>query len=308
MNAVNDTVVYPGCQLADDFDTAGWPAGKSELWLEPKLDGYRLNAMVHDGKVEFTCRGPGVIPWGANLGHIAQDLLMLGFKNCMVDGEVMAQDWNKTGIIRSKNPGPETLELIRKTVFMHVFDYLELGPDQAHRLTRQKLPRARLESVVYNVPFRERRAELESFDPFGSVQLVPVTIVRSPSDVEAKMRLLMAEGFEGGMVKDPDAPYWMGRTNAWLKAKPYVTREAKVVGFLEGGGKYVGKLGALVVEQVDGVRVQLGTGISDEERADWWQNQTQILGRICEFKAQDTQVATARHPVFCRWRPDRDML
>lgn len=99
-------------------------------------------------------------------------------------------------------------------------------------------------------------------------------------------------GYEGIMVKDPDAPYETKRTAAWLKIKPFIEISMTIVGFEEGTGKNVGKLGAIIgeleaCEETGGrnVRSNVGSGLSDDDRAEIWNNRTKYMGFIMEVKA-----------------------
>ena len=55
-------------------------------------------------------------------------------------------------------------------------------------------------------------------------------------------------GYEGVMIKDPDAMYECKRTHSWLKAKPFIEVTLKVVSVEEGTGRNKGRLGAVLVE------------------------------------------------------------
>ena len=68
------------------------------------------------------------------------------------------------------------------------------------------------------------------------------------------------------MLHRDDAPYRGGRSADLLKLKPFEDAEALVVGHVPGKGKYLGMLGALVVEEQDGRRFRIGTGFSDAQR------------------------------------------
>ena len=82
-----------------------------------------------------------------------------------------------------------------------------------------------------------------------------------------KLEHLTAAGAEGLMLHHQDARYVTGRQNALLKLKTFQDDEAVVIGYTEGKGKYQGLLGALIVETEDGRRFKLGSGLSDQQRA-----------------------------------------
>lgn len=68
------------------------------------------------------------------------------------------------------------------------------------------------------------------------------------------------------MLRRGEAAYRADRNDDLLKVKPYQDAEARVIGHTPGKGKYQGLLGALVVENPDGVRFSIGTGFTDEQR------------------------------------------
>ncbi|NQZ74603.1 MAG: hypothetical protein HRT61_00565 [Ekhidna sp.] len=90
---------------------------------------------------------------------------------------------------------------------------------------------------------------------------------------------------EGVILKKDDAPYSYGKKNAdILKIKCEKTFELKVVGILEGEGKYKGTLGKLKVEDANGV-INFVSGMTNTERDLWWSNPLLIVGAIVEVKA-----------------------
>jgi len=143
----------------------------------------------------------------------------------------------------------------------------------------------------------------------------------------------LEQGYEGLILRDPNAPYKMGRSTVkegyLLKLKRFVDAEAEVIGFEErmhnGNEATVselgrtkrsshkanksgrGDLGALVVRRA-GVEFNIGTGFTDDERAAVWGNRDQYLGKVAKFKFFPVGVKSApRHPVFIGWRDRSDM-
>jgi ATP-dependent DNA ligase len=113
-------------------------------------------------------------------------------------------------------------------------------------------------------------------------------------------------GYEGAMLKYPNAPYIGDRGRCWLKYKPTATYEGTITGFREGSGKNAGKLGSFEVS-IKGETVYVGGGMSDAERKKFWAQRKRLLGRVLEFRVQadPRRVATARYPNFVRFRGDR---
>lgn len=125
-------------------------------------------------------------------------------------------------------------------------------------------------------------------------------------------RAAIEGGFEGIMLKNLDAVYECKRTHSWLKVKPVITVDLVVVALEEGTGKNTGKMGALVCEGTDNgkfIRVNVGSGLTDEQRAEFWANKESVLGQVVEIKAdvvtknQDSdEVYSLRFPRFERFR------
>ena len=117
-------------------------------------------------------------------------------------------------------------------------------------------------------------------------------------------------GFEGIMIKDIDAPYECRRSTFWMKWKPTITVDLNIVGFEEGTGRNLGRLGAIICEGVDDERnicVNVGSGLSDSNRAEYWLARSDLLGRVVEVQADavtQNQDGTysLRFPRFVRFR------
>ena len=98
----------------------------------------------------------------------------------------------------------------------------------------------------------------------------------------------IAGGYEGIMIKDPVAPYECRRSTAWLKQKPYIEVSLTVIGFEEGTGRNAGKLGAIIVEGEDDgklIRTNVGSGLTDADRDEFWSYRDSLSGRVVEVRA-----------------------
>jgi len=97
---------------------------------------------------------------------------------------------------------------------------------------------------------------------------------------------------------------------AWLKLKPFIEVSLEVTAVEEGTGKNAGRLGALVCEGVDDgktIRVNVGSGFTDNHRIDYWAGKDRLIGSIVEVRAdavtqnQDSSYSL-RFPRFLRFR------
>lgn len=90
--------------------------------------------------------------------------------------------------------------------------------------------------------------------------------VKDQTELNQRLKQVVAAGGEGLMLHRLDSHYVSGRSAALLKLKLQYDAEATVVAHTAGRGKYKNKLGALLVQTPEGLRFKLGTGLSDAQR------------------------------------------
>ena len=125
-------------------------------------------------------------------------------------------------------------------------------------------------------------------------------------------KAMVDAGYEGIMIKDPDGKWEGKRSVAWLKQKPFIEVSLAVTAVEEGTGRNKDKLGAVVCEgEDDGKRivVNVGSGFTDEQRAEFWAAKDSLIGQVVEVRAdaatrsQDSEdVWSLRFPRFLRFR------
>src|SRR5690606_20801028 len=114
-------------------------------------------------------------------------------------------------------------------------------------------------------------------------------------------------GYDGLILRDPKGTWTRGSgvTGEIIKLKPVLSFDLRVVGAEEGKGKHAGRLGAIVVE-FQGKKLRVGTGFSDAERKDWWENGEDLIGQIAEIEAMDFSAdGLLREPRFKGIRHDK---
>lgn len=123
--------------------------------------------------------------------------------------------------------------------------------------------------------------------------------LKTTDQLDALLNSITANQGEGLMIHKASAYYHAGRTTSIMKLKVHQEADAKVIGHIEGKGKYSGMLGALRVETNTGVIFNIGSGFSDRER----KNPPKI-GDIISFKYNGkTKANIPRFARFFRIKP-----
>lgn len=129
--------------------------------------------------------------------------------------------------------------------------------------------------MVFDLPrsaanFEQRIAQIKKLiNQSDSQYLMMIKQFRLNSETELlqRLELVVSQGGEGLMLHRAQAKYRAARSNDLMKLKRYDDAEARVLGHLGGKGKYREMLGALLVENDEGVTFKIGGGFSDFERA-----------------------------------------
>lgn len=129
------------------------------------------------------------------------------------------------------------------------------------------------------------------------------------SMIEYYLGIVDELGLEGLMLSK-DKPYLCKRNSNLIKIKTFKHSDLKIIDVVEGDGKYKGVLGAIVVD-FRGNAVHVGSGFTDEQRKEYWEERDSLIGKIAEIKYKevsknkDTGLESLQFPVFCQLRPDK---
>ena len=287
------------CQLAQDSgDHPAKMTGTKRL--EVKLDGVRVLAVFNGNSVTLYSRNGKVFEnfpqIQAFLEHNRQIFREGRF---VLDGEIVGESFQKLMKQAHRKSDARTDGMV-----YHVFDFIPLDD---------------FERGYWNAQQHKRLIHLdhaqERLKPGAPVQIMPgMTVDLDTEEGHATLREFasasVAQGYEGIMIKDLDAPYECKRSSFWMKWKPTITVDLNIVGTEEGTGRNQGRLGALICEGVDdgrNIRVNVGSGLCDSDRDEFWGSRDLLLGRVVEVEAdavtqnQDGSYSL-RFPRFVRFR------
>lgn len=310
---MTDAYTFPGFKpmLAATYDKMMIvkQLASTYMYVQPKFDGIRAT-LTNFGPRTRSLKGvPNV--------HIHNTLLNSHLP--WLDGEIMTYD-----------------------DFERVQDYNAI---QSQVMSRDGTPNFKFHVFDIVIPGRDFHTRLEVArkwvadfqDEFPWLEIAPTFAVTNFDEFEAAEERFLENGYEGMIVRKPDALYKFNRaTNLQgqlIKVKRFEDAEGFVMGFEElmrntnvaftnelgytdhtshkSGLVPGGMLGKLVVKAtIDGVVVEarVGSGFTEQERIDIWNNQNDYMGKRVKFKhfpfgAKDKP----RHAIFLGWRSDFDM-
>jgi DNA ligase-1 len=279
--------------------------------MEPKLDGLRAIGVVDDdGNTTWISRN-GKEMWNTEL--IDQEIKGLGIYNVVLDGEFFAGNFGESmSITKSQSPHKN-----RERLRFWLFDMLKVDEWNVMKCNRTTMER---KSVLHQT----------FLNGTNKIVIVPSYMVTTEMEADGFLSGFMEGGFEGAVLKDPDAPYIFDRSGYWAKVKPQQEADLVIYGVEEGEGRLQSAVGAIKVQgkvnykgRIYEIDTKVGTGLSDAVRNRMWDlhNAGQLVGKTVEIKFQeptvvnlssasaaDTPVSAAyalRFPVFLRMREDK---
>lgn len=144
-----------------------------------------------------------------------------------LDGELTTAAWNAPDVVTVTSGDLNTLNSIPENICWNIFD--DMSPDirdSPYNLRLMNLNK-RIESI------HDRMPQYKSH-----IRLIPYQIINNLEELLAFEELCLQRGFEGAMLRKPDAPYKEGRSTVtdavMLRVKRFVENEAIVIDIVEG--------------------------------------------------------------------------
>ena len=243
-----------------------------------KFDGVRCIAIKKNGKTTMYSRTGKEYK---NFDLIRDQINALIDDDFVMDGEVVLNKGNESGLSIHFQP---LMEIIRKKDYKIteciylIFDMMSIddfyGKKKSSYADR---------NMCYDVPTSGYLLRVHQF---------------YVTDIDDLWQMAVLNCWEGLMLRNADAPYEGKRTNNLLKMKMMQDDEYTIIDVNEGGGKYAGMMGSITV-LVDGCAVNVGSGFSDHDRKEMWNNRQFIIGQVATINYfEKTKDGSLRFPVF----------
>ncbi len=288
------------CQLS--HDSANHEAKLSgKKIVERKLDGVRcLTVIDHEQRTvtQYTRNGKVL----ENFKHVTEYLekFIDEFgRSFVLDGEIMSSSFQDLMKQVHRKDNVEAGDAV-----LNLFDIVPLVEFKQGKSVMGQRRRSQFLKNFENI-----------FNDSGFITIVPqrefdLDVFTDEIEFRDYMKEMVAAGYEGIMIKDPDAKYECKRTTNWLKMKPFIEVSLTITEVEEGTGRNSGRLGAVVCKGIDDgkeILVNVGSGFTDSDRTDYWIARDTLPGQIVEVRAdavtqnQDGSYSL-RFPRFIRFR------
>jgi len=245
---------------------------QGENWLhEIKFDGYRIIAVIKDGKATLFTRNQK--DWTHKYQRIADALGKLKLRDGVLDGELVAlNDQGEAAFSRMQAAGEDA----SITLEFYLFDLLNLEGDDTTGL-----------------PLTERKRRLKK------LLLRAPTGIRFSDHIELEGDQVLASAcsmkLEGVISKRADAPYTSGRGGDWIKSK-CIGNDEFVIGGYRKSDKYGRPFSSLLLgEYEDGkliYRGRVGAGFDDKT---FTALKKKFASRVRATSPFEEEPADARH-------------
>jgi DNA ligase 1 len=290
------------CQLAHDSANHESKVAGEKL-IEVKLDGVRVITIVYpSGHVSLFSRNGKQLD---NFPHIVEQISAVVKKVAppfplVLDGEVMSSSFQDLMKQVHRKSDVQSTDAVLNLFDMIPLEHFEKGSWDRPQIERSQMIQAWIKTHKADLPNVDSLSfeKVDLNDPIGYNRF---------KEINAQA---VAGGYEGIMIKDPNAPYECKRSSAWLKLKPFIEVSLGVVAVDEGTGRNIDKLGALVCEGRDDdkhIRVNVGSGFTDIQRDIFWNSRSDLVDQIVEVRAdaitqnQDGSYSL-RFPRFLKFR------
>lgn len=300
---IPDAIFQFPVPLAESFDKVK-PAELEGLWVvQPKADGARVVAELPvNGPVRMFSRTGHL--W-ENFDVIADELERINAarertETLYIDGEVVSFLDGKVDFqaIQKTMLSTESKVVVGTLAFL-VFDFATKDEWE-----NSKKPWG--ERYAEGRDFLSRYASPELIRPIGVHDVVQTP---TPEYLERESVRLLEMGWEGLMLRRPDAPVKLTRNKTLLKVKLFDDSEATILDVEEGQGDRAGMTGRLVLkDNKDGEIFRAGSGLTKKLAQEIWDNKEKYIGQQVTYQYfGKTDANKPRHPTIKYFRHEEDV-
>jgi DNA ligase 1 len=241
------------------------------LYAQPKYDGMRC-PIPKEGM--FSRNGKPVV----SCPHVYEALREFFAKHptYVFDGELynhdLKHDFNKImSLVKKTKPSKKDLE--ESAELVQFWSYDVCITDKPHLV------------------FIDRLKYLsDAFNDIGNpkvLKIVPTVKVNSESEYDALYTAWLADGYEGGMTRDPNAVYEHDRTTALLKRKEFTDAEFPIIDIEDGKGNRAGIASNVIFMHPCGEEFGAGVIGNEDYARELFRNRKKYIGKLGTVRYQN---------------------
>jgi DNA ligase-1 len=278
-----------GCMLGTLYSSVGHDKVQWPCIVTEKLDGVRRILVKEKGVCKFYSRSGHE---DTGLVEILEEAKSLP-DNYVYDGELLAKGTFKDSIAqRQATNSIANCSGAKTGLIFNIFDMVPVSDFYNGVCARPALERKILLAATFNddslhfidEDWARRICAFGMYMKFDHIATVPILgKVNSLLEAEPIVEEIWARGGEGIMLNTVKGPYEIKRTKHLLKVKHTEEHILKVVGVIEGTGKYEEAMGAILVDY-KGSKVGVGSGFTDAQRHAVWKHPEKYIGRYAEVE------------------------
>ena len=288
---------YMRCSLTKHVNLEKWN-WKAGIYSQEKADAMFANVDVYgDGEVVVTSRAGSMFPQ-AELSSLISDVKMFLPRNTRTHGELMVV--NALGVPYAREISNGMMNKILKG------GKLENPRDSVRCVVWDQIPlHNALQGIDYKVGYDLRFNTLSSqVSNDGTIRLIHTKIVHSYREAVEHYQEMIRAGKEGTVIKTRELPWKDGTSKEQIKMKMFADVDLRIIGFNPGNGKNEELFGSLQCETEDHLLEVGATGMSDELRAELWNNRAKVLGKIATVKANSIMKPTGNNTKYSLFLPN----
>lgn len=242
-----------------------WFNQTGKVIIQPKYEGDRCRAWIDPhGKVTLLSSSARVIE---SVPHINQALESLNLAGIEFDGELyqhgMPHEEIRSRVSRTAGRHPNYSD-----IEYHIYDLVGIQEQ-----------RSRLIHLHSLIPSDTRTNPLV---------VSPAFVAHDHSEVDSYYQHILNKGYEGIILRHPNAPYERKRSTNMMKLKPRLSGIYQVLGWsqehtIQGEPKQ--SLGTLVLNEGQ-FDFEVGTGFTRQQREDLWKERDKLKGRYVKIRYQ----------------------
>jgi len=294
---------YMRCSLLKGVKVEKWDWKKGVI-SQMKGDGMFANVDLADGDAVITSRNGKQFP-AEKFTNLIADVLTSFPTDYRVIGELLVE---RNGKVLAREIGNGILNSVSKG------GDFDKGDKPVYMVWDIVPSKFAVASGRFETPYIDRFNALKSYllnKTVSSVSIIETCIVHSMDEAYTHYFKLVAQGFEGTIIKNPEGVWFDGTSKDQVKLKVECDVDLEITGFNEGKGKNAATFGSIECASSDRLLIVNVSGFTDKDREDIHARRKELMNTIMAVKFNNIMppsgsgVYSLFLPRFAEFRNDK---